>query len=95
MICDPTRYQLDHKGAHRFGRTRVINTVQSRAYSRCGFSAINSIVIRADMNVETKVGSSYEATPLVIYVDDVSILAEEGLEVRQAAPDCKAGGNTR
>ena len=35
------------------GMTRVINTVQSRAYSRSGFSA-NSILITADVNVERK-----------------------------------------
>ena len=41
VISGPTRYQLDHKGSHPFSRTRVINTVQSRAYSRSGFSAIS------------------------------------------------------
>ena len=53
------RYQLNHRGAHPFGRTRVINTVQSRAYSRSGLSAIsiNSIVIMADVNMESKVKS--------------------------------------
>ena len=29
VICGPMRYQLDQRGAHPFGRTRVINTVQS------------------------------------------------------------------
>jgi len=59
VICGPTRYQLDHRGVHPFGRTRVINAIQSRAYSRSGLCVIslNYIVIIVDVNVESKVES--------------------------------------
>jgi len=90
-VVQRTRYQLDNRGAHPFRRTRVINTVQSRSYSRARFSAIslNSIVIIGEVNVESKLesGDGFGATPVAIFVDGVSILVEEGLEVYQATSD--------
>jgi len=57
VICGPTRYQQYLSCVHSAGRTRVINTVQSRVYSRSGFNGIslNYIVIMADVNEESKV----------------------------------------
>ena len=96
VICSPTRYQLDHRDAHPFWRTKVINTVQSPAYSRSEFSAIssNSIVIMADVNVESKVEQPWPYMSTMF-----RFLSEKGLRfikrhltaMQQPTPDDQPG----
>jgi len=40
-------------------------------------------------------GNGSWASPVAIFVDNVSILVEDGIKVPQAAPDCNAAGNSR
>ena len=55
-LCGLICYQLGPRGAHPFGRTRAINTVQSSVYSHSEFSP-KVLVIMEDVNVESKVES--------------------------------------